>query len=577
MKFRLSIHFVFVLIAAALWGTAGIFIRSIEGDNVSQTQIVLMRSLFSSLVLGAVILFKDTRLFRVKMKDLWLFICGGIFSIVLFNYSYYKTMSYTSLSVAAVLLYTAPFFVIIISRILFKEKLTVNKIVALLVAFVGCLMVSGVFDAAQRISAKALIFGLLTGLGYAMYTIFGELILRRGYHTLTLTFYVFFFACIGSIPFIKPSETVYLFANKPSVIFIMLLMGIFNTVLPYIFYTSGLKGLEPSVAPIIAILEPVVATLVGVFIFKERITLLGVFGVITVLVSVCILNLKFKKDKKITLVANAKINLGLDICGKREDGYHFIDTVMQSVSLGDKITVSQADKIRVNCDKGDINGESNIAYNAAKLFFEVAKIDGGADIYIEKHIPMAAGLGGGSADAAGVLLALNKLYSADLSEEELENIAIKLGADVPFFISGGTKRSEGIGEILTELQPFKVGYFLLIKQGDKPSTGEMYKRLDSENPPHPEMEKTVKAIVNNDLNFLCDIINNSFISVNKEFGLKEKLKEFGALGVSLSGSGPTWYGIFNDIKKAEAAEEYLKSIKTECYLVTPLEKSIIFE
>ena len=577
MRFRLSIHFVFVLIAAALWGTAGIFVRSIEGHNISQTQIVLMRSLFSSLVLGVVILLKDVKLFKVKIKDLWLFICGGIFSIVLFNYSYYKTMSYTSLSVAAVLLYTAPFFVIIISRILFKERLTVNKIVALLVAFVGCLMVSGFFDTAQRISAKALAFGLLTGLGYAMYTIFGELILRRGYHTLTLTFYVFFFASIGCIPLIKPSETVYLFANKPNVILIMLLMGIFNTVLPYIFYTSGLKGLEPSVAPIIAILEPVVATLVGVFIFKERITLLGVLGVITVLVSVCILNLKFKKDKKITLVANAKINLGLDICGKREDGYHFIDTVMQSVALGDKITVSKADDISVNCDKGDINGEGNIAYKAAKLFFEAAKIDGGARIHIEKHILMAAGLGGGSADAAGVLLALNKLYSADLSGEELENIAIKLGADVPFFINGGTKRSEGIGEILTELSPFKVGYFLLIKQGDKPSTGEMYKRLDSENPPHPKMDETVKAIENNDLNSLCKIIDNSFISVNKEFALKEKLIELGALGVSLSGSGPTWYGIFDDIEKADAAEDYLKSVKTECYLVTPLEKSIIFE
>ena len=577
MKPRVNIHFLFVLIAAMLWGTAGIFVRAIENTDISEMQIVLARTVFSSIILAVIILIKDKSLFKIKLKDLWLFACGGVLSIVLFNYSYYKTMALISLSVAAVLLYTAPFFVVIISRFLFGDKLTVKKCVALVTAFIGCAMVSGMFDASHRISPPALAFGLLTGLGYSLYTIFGELILRRGYNTLTLTFYVFLSAAIGTLPFINPAKTFVEYAANINAVAIMFLMAVFNTVLPYIFYTAGLKGVEPSVAPIIATVEPVVATLVGTFIFKEEITLWGIIGILVVLASVGLLNMNFFKKDEITAYANAKINLGLDICGKREDGYHFIDTVMQSVTLRDKVTVKKADKITVKCNIGDIDNENNIAFKAAELFFEASKILGGAEIYIEKNIPMAAGVGGGSADGAAVLLALCRLYRADLSDEKLSEIALKLGADVPFFIKGGTSRSQGIGEILTELKPFTSGYFLLVKQGDKPSTGEMYARLDSENPPHPDMEATVKAIENDDLSAFVWSVGNSFISVNKEFVLKDRLLEMGALGVSLSGSGPTWYAVFDDKAKAETAEGFLKRSKIECFLVTPCDKAVIFE
>ncbi len=575
MKSKMNIHFLFVLLAAMLWGTAGIFVRSIEKTQVAEMQIVLARALFTVLTLSFLILFKDKKLFKIKWRDLWLFACGGIFSIVLFNYSYYKTMALTSLSVAAVLLYTAPFFVVIISRFLFKEKLTVNKLSALAIAFIGCCMVSGLFDSAHRISPNALTFGILTGLGYALYTVFGELIIKRGYHTLTLTFYVFLTATLGTLPFIRLKSTVSAYISSPKAVVIMLLMAVFNTVLPYIFYTAGLRGVEPSVAPIIATVEPVMATLVGTFIFKENITLWGIFGILLVLLSVVLLNLK--SGKKITLTANAKINLGLDICGKREDGYHYIDTVMQSVTLGDKITVTKANDISVKCGSFDIENEKNIAFLAARMFFEVSGIKGGAEINIEKHIPMSGGMGGGSADAAAVLLALDKLYNADLTEDTLYEIALRLGADVPFFIKGGTARAEGIGEKLTRLKPLNKGCFLLIKQGDKLSTKDMYNRLDSENPPHPDMDKTVEAIEEGDIRELMQNIGNSFISVNKPFELKEKLLSLGSVGVSLSGSGPTWYSVFEDKKKAEVAYNTVKESGIECYLAFPCEKSVYFE
>lgn len=553
---------------------AGIFVRNIEKTSIGEMQIVLGRALFSALTIGIIIIFKDIKLFKIKPADIWIFACSGLFSIVLFNYSYYTTMSVTSLSVAAVLLYTAPFFVMIMSLFIFRERLTFKKVFALIIAFAGCCFVSGLFDSAHRISGKALFFGLLTGFGYALYTIFGELALKRGYNTFTITFYVFLFAALGTLPFVNIKNTVLLLYNEPKALEILFLMAIFNTVIPYLLYTTGLLGVEPSSAPIIATVEPVVATLVGCLIYNENITLLGILGILLVLGSVIVLNLK---SEGVKIRAYAKINVGLDIAGKRDDGYHTIDTVMQSISLFDEITVKKADNITVECDNSQIENEKNIAYKAAKLFFEATEIKNGAEIIIKKYIPLAAGIGGGSADAAGVLLALDRIYKTDLGDDKLCEIAVKLGADVPFFIKGGTQRSQGIGEILTPLKGLKKGTFLLVKQGNKPSTGEMYKRLDSEDHPHPDMDGVVKAIENNDLSEIVKTAGNSFAAVNNEFKLKECMLRSGALGVLLSGSGPTNYGIFDDYTKALTVYNQLKKEKIDCYIASPVNCGIEFE
>ncbi len=275
--------------------------------------------------------------------------------------------------------------------------------------------------------------------------------------------------------------------------------------------------------------------------------------------------------------ANAKINFSLGICGKREDGYHLIDTVMHSVDLFDEIEIEIADNIAVICDKGDIPQNENIAFKAANLFFSECGISGGAQIKIFKNIPTSAGLGGGSADAAAVLLGLNSLYNTDLSYEKLCEIAVKLGADVPFFIKGGCMRAQGIGEILTDCKPLKKGYILLAKADKKPSTKEMYRLIDQKEPVFPNTKNVIDAIENNNLNKLCDNLYNAFETVWTESSLKQRLSEFSPLAVSLTGSGPTFFALFDDYEKTKSAYDTLNNENITCFIATPEEKSIIFE
>ncbi len=275
--------------------------------------------------------------------------------------------------------------------------------------------------------------------------------------------------------------------------------------------------------------------------------------------------------------ANAKINFSLCVKGKRPDGYHLIDTVMHSIDLFDELEVSKAEGITVECDGCDIPQEENIAYKAAKLFFDDYDIDGGAYITLKKNIPAPAGLGGGSSDAAAVLLALNSLYDAKIPDVELEKTALKLGADVPFFIEGGCKRAEGIGEIFTDIKPLKDGYILLAKAEKKPSTGEMYRIVDGKEPIVGDTEAVIRAIENNDLRALSSELFNSFIAVWGDSFVRKALLDQAPLAVSLSGSGPTWFAIFETCEKAQAAKVALEKLEIDCWITRPQNKAIIFE
>lgn len=260
--------------------------------GLNEMQLVFLRTLFSALALGIILIIKDKSLFKIKLKDLWLFVAAGILSIVLFNFCYYKTMSLTSLSVAAVLLYTAPFFVVIMSLFIFKQRLTFKKCAACVTAFVGCCFVTGAFGTGEKLSAAALIFGLLTGFGYSLYTVFSRLLLDRGYNSYTITFYTFGFALLGCIPFTDFKSAAAVCVNYPTVIPVAFLMAVFNTVLPYLLYTTGLCGVDASAAPIIAMFEPVVATLIGTAFYGEPLTLSGVVGILIIFASVFALNYK---------------------------------------------------------------------------------------------------------------------------------------------------------------------------------------------------------------------------------------------------------------------------------------------
>lgn len=297
MNKKFNMHFLFVLIAAAMWGGAGIFVKLAAVCGIKEMQIVFFRAFFSAIILGIVILFKNKQFFKIRVKDIWLFLSAGIFSIVLFNFSYYKTMALTSLSVAAVLLYTAPIFVSVLSVLLFREKITLNKITALIIAFLGCCFVSGIFSENHRLTPTALIFGLLTGFGYSLYTIFSQILINKGYSSLTITFYTFLFAAAGSLPFINLGKTFNQVLAVPTGILVMVLMALFNTVIPYLLYTAGLLGVPTSVAPIIATIEPVVATIISVTVYKEVFGISHFLGIVLVLVSVLVLNLRCKKNE----------------------------------------------------------------------------------------------------------------------------------------------------------------------------------------------------------------------------------------------------------------------------------------
>lgn len=278
--------------------------------------------------------------------------------------------------------------------------------------------------------------------------------------------------------------------------------------------------------------------------------------------------------ERIKITACAKINLSLSVLGKREDGYHELDTVMQSVDLSDTVYIEKYRGIITDC-KG-ISTEENIAARAARLFCEKTGAEG-CKIKIEKRIPAAAGLGGGSADAAAVLAGLNRLYKTGISETELCEIAVKIGADVPFLIAGGTARARGIGEKLTPLMPLKDCYFLLAKAEEKPSTAEMFSRLDSTDYIKPDIEKTVNAVNCGDLNGVLENLGNSFEILWSKSPLKEMLSSTHPAACSLSGSGPARFAVYGDLNSALRARDKLSAKGVFCEICKPLNKSLIFE
>lgn len=277
---------------------------------------------------------------------------------------------------------------------------------------------------------------------------------------------------------------------------------------------------------------------------------------------------------RLKITACAKINLALSVIGKRPDGYHELDTVMQSVDLSDTVYIERAAEIKI--DGTPFAQGKSIEYKAAKLFSETVGT-GGAYIRTEKRIPIAAGLGGGSADAAAVLAGMNRLYGTGLTESELCSLAVKLGADVPFLISGGTARAKGIGERLTVLKAMPRVYFVIIKADGKPSTGEMFSRLDKTEYIKPDIEKTVKAIESGNTDMLLSSLSNSFEILWENSDILKTVNALGADAAGLSGSGPARFAVFKEKTAAERAREILSGKGIAAYLCEPAEKSLIIE
>ena len=266
--------------------------------------------------------------------------------------------------------------------------------------------------------------------------------------------------------------------------------------------------------------------------------------------------------------AYGKINLSLDVVGRLENGYHLVRMIMQNVGICDTLQFAKTDGgIRIRSDRGDLScGPDNLIYRAIKLMQEEYGITGGADVYLEKRIPIAAGMAGGSADAAAAFKAMNALYDLGLSGEELRAQGVKLGADIPYCILGGTALSEGIGEILTPLSPMPACTILVAKPDISVSTKEVYEKLDShEIEKHPDVDAMIKAIRDRKLKETTDLLGNVLEDVTEKMHpvigqIKRQMCIDGALGSLMSGSGPTVFGIFDDRECAQKAGERLKEL-----------------
>ena len=261
----------------------------------------------------------------------------------------------------------------------------------------------------------------------------------------------------------------------------------------------------------------------------------------------------------------AKINLGLDVLDTLPNGYHTLKMIMQTISLHDTLYFEKRKKpaivLRTNLPYLPTN-DKNIVYQAIRLFKENMKIYDGIFCTITKHIPVAAGMAGGSGNAAAALKAMDLLYGTHLTTEQLCEMGVKLGADVPYCITGGTALAEGIGDILTPLPSPPKAKILIVKPPVSVSTGEVYKnlRLDNETV-HPDIDSCVRAIKDGSLKNLCDNLGNVLEDVTAKLHpviseIKTKMKELGADGTLMSGSGPTVFGLFEDVTAAQAAYEY---------------------
>ncbi|WP_027954624.1 MULTISPECIES: DMT family transporter [Halobacillus] len=283
---------------AALWGIIGFYVTYLYNIGFTPAQVVSLRVLSASLLLGFYLLSKDRRLFKIKAGDSRYFIGTGIISIVLFNWCLFSAIEETSISVASILLYTAPAFVTILSRLIFKESLTVRKVSALLITFLGCALVVGIVPhSEQSISMYGLILGLGSGLFYALYSIFGKFALVH-YDSLTVTFYTFVFASIAIVPFSGLWNEASLFSTVSTWLYVLGL-GLLSTMLPFILYTKGLSFIESSKASIIATIEPVVATLMGFLVFQEQLTLWQYSGVGLVITAVIVVQDSKKNTRSI--------------------------------------------------------------------------------------------------------------------------------------------------------------------------------------------------------------------------------------------------------------------------------------
>ena len=286
---------------------------------------------------------------------------------------------------------------------------------------------------------------------------------------------------------------------------------------------------------------------------------------------------------KITAYAPAKINLFLDIIGKLDNGYHSLFMVMQAVGLEDVLTLEVCEQkgISLSCSDNRLpTDEKNIAYKAAKKFYEAIGKEPHVKIHIEKKIPFAAGLAGGSTDAAAVLVALNELHKGCCDERELYKIGLSIGSDVPFCICGGTQLSQNTGGVLSGLEPLKECFIVLAKPEAGVSTAEAYANADNTYLYHPDSMRMLDACEKGDFNGICKYAGNVFeqvIEVPDRVEYKRIMRKYGASLCQMSGSGPTVFALFEARESAESCAEELRKICPNVFVTVPVNRGVTCE
>jgi drug/metabolite transporter (DMT)-like permease len=295
-----------ISIAASLWGIIAVFVKQLTEIGFTPMEIVAIRVAVAFIILLGIGLSSFKNQFKVQTKDIPLFMGSGIVSIVFFNWCYFTTINQMNLSLAVILLYTAPAMVVLFSRLIFKEKLTKQKIVAVFGTLFGCIFITGIgSNSTGDLTMIGLITGLGSGLGYALYSIFGKIALEK-YKPFTITFYTFFMATIFLFPLTRLWEKANLLFQVNTLLW-ALGLGLLPTVIAYFFYTKGLEKIESSKAAIIATVEPIVATLLGVVLYQEGMGLLQMIGTGLIFSSVIIVNLTKKKNLYLSVENTTKV------------------------------------------------------------------------------------------------------------------------------------------------------------------------------------------------------------------------------------------------------------------------------
>ena len=280
--------YIFILVAGISWGTIGIFTRNLALYGFSPRDIVLVRNFGSMLVMTVMFLIMDRSIFRIKLKHFPYFLGTGLVSVVLFTILYFSCQQHCSLAVSAILLYTSPVFVMVMSAIIWKDKITKQKLLALIITFAGCIFVSGVIGGSLSLTTIGLLTGLGSGFFYALYSIFGRFALQH-YKPYTVTYYTFVCAGIASLFVTSPAQVVSYVSSNAIVPLLAIGIVVICTVLPFMLYTKGLAEIESGKAAILASVEPVAAAFVGVIAFGEPLTMSIAMGLLCILAAVYIL------------------------------------------------------------------------------------------------------------------------------------------------------------------------------------------------------------------------------------------------------------------------------------------------